>query len=533
MVAAAEKNVMTTFASVRREATPRFLLAVLVTLAAFAYADPANAYYGSRPMIVSGNAHTCALADDSSVKCWGANASGQLGNGTTVDSPTPTPVAGVVTAKQSGPPPAPVLSKIESLAAAANTTCALSEGTIWCWGRNTAGQLGLGTVDGDPHPTPQIIPGTKDFYGLTAGADHFCATTWQGEISCWGANEAGQIGTGTVGGNVPTPTKVAGLKKFKSIAAGGANTCVLPYTMKPICWGDGNAAQTEIATKDMHVLVASGASTCAFGWTENPVRCWPGAAAGAVANLDGLADVQTFGSTHNSFCAIAKTVTAATNKTYSDAKSLQCWGENANGQLGTGDTTPSPTPRLVGLKDVAELSTGAAATKQCAIVRGGDPYCWGAGVLVPTKVDGLSLVNKPQHPEWASIAPLTKLRLVKGGTAWQIKSKLSVMPSTLTFPEAACKGKVVGSAFFYKKVGKKAGMAGGYKLKKVGVRTTSKLRRVGDFCKASFTHTIPLSRFGDKKKRMMIGASSYGNKSMAAFETEFALKDLKKYFKKK
>ena len=103
------------------------------------------------------------------------------------------------------------------------------------------------------------------------------------------------------------------------------------------------------------------------------------------------------------------------------------------------------------------------------------------------------------------------------------------MPSTLTFPEAACKGKVVGSAFFYKTVGKKAGAAGGYKLKKVGVRTTSKLRRVGDFCKASFTHTIPLSRFGDKKKRMMIGASSYGNKSMAAFETEFALKDLKKY----
>lgn len=520
---------MNTFAPARRAARPRLLLAVFTVLTAFAFEESARANYSLQPKIVAGVSHACALSDNGTVKCWGANALGQLGNGGTSESATPTPIAGVVAAKNNGAPAVPTLGRIETLAASSDTTCAISSGSIWCWGSNANGELGAGTADADPHPTPLLIAGTKDFYAITAGANHFCAVNWEGLMSCWGSNSAGQIGTGAVGGNVLAPTGVQGLKRFKSIAAGGEFTCAVPETTKPKCWGNGNAAPTDVAgLKDVYEIVSGATSTCGLGWSDVALRCWPGAAAGAVTNVDSLFEIKALGGTANSNCAVARTLAAANNKPLSADHSLQCWGDNSAGQLGTGDNTSSPTPRLVKLPEVAELSSGAAATKQCAIVRGGEPYCWGGGLNLPAKVDGLDLVTQPQSPEWAGIAPRSRLRLNKAGTHWKISSKVTVQPSGLSFASEACKGRVLGAAYFYKRVGKKAGVAGGVQYKKVGVRKFTKLRRAGDLCKAEFTIKIPLSRFGDKKRRMLIGASSFGNKSMAPFSTEFALKDLKK-----
>lgn len=531
---------MNTFASARPAVAPRLLLAVTAlfavwVLTALALVDPARANGGGHlPKIASGTSHTCALADDGSVKCWGANAAGQLGNGGTSETATPTPIAGVVAAKNNSTPSVPTLGKVETLAASSNATCAISSGSIWCWGSNASGELGGGSTDADPHPAPQLIAGAKGFYAITAGNDHFCAVNWDGLMSCWGSNAAGQIGTGAVGGTINAPTAVPGIKKFKSIAAGGAFTCVVLETTQPKCWGDGNGTPTDVAgLKDVYELVAGAASACALGWSDVALRCWPGAAPDSLTNVDGLFEIKALGGTSNSNCAVARTLTAANSKPLSADHSLQCWGDNSAGQLGTGDNTSSPTPRLVKLSEVAELSSGAAATKQCAIVRGGDPYCWGGGVNLPTKVEGLDLVTQPQYPEWASITPKSRLKLNKAGTHWKVSSKVAVEPSALSFASEACAGRIVGSAYFYKRMGKKAAAAGGVEYKKVGVRTMTKLRRAGDYCKADFTIKIPLSRFGDKKKRLLIGASSFGNKSMAPFSTEFAIKDLKKILKGK
>lgn len=494
--------------SLIRAAAPLLALALTMLFAATAGANEAP-----RPQVAAGGSHVCALGDNGKVQCWGSGAAGQLGNGTTVDAAAPTPIAGVVTAKQGdGMEPLPQLKKIGSIAASASATCAISEGLVWCWGSNAHGELGAGTVDATPHPLPQNVPGVKDAYVITAGTDHFCAGAWTGVIKCWGSNSAGQIGSGTVGTDVPTATAVPGVKKLKALGAGAAYTCVISETTKPTCFGSVAAP----AIKDVYELVPNANSICAKGWGDPQTRCWGGTA----VDVPTVLDVKAWGGTANETCAVSKLVAAKTEKT-TVARGLMCW------------TPTNPAPTLVPLADVAGLSVGSSASTQCAIVRGGEVHCWTAGTPTPVQVPGLDLVTRPQYPNWASITPLTKVR---GG---QIKTKVTIEPSSFTFPEDACKGSITPEVYFYKKVraGKsaKADAAnnGGWEYKKVGVRGQSvKLRRAGDYCKAELTHSIPQS-FRSKRKLLKIGAYTQGNASMEKFSVEFELKKLNDYFKKK
>lgn len=511
---------------------------IFAALAVLLLVGSADANYANRPEVATGAAHTCALADDGSVKCWGANTSGQLGNGSAVDSPTPVPIAGVVTAKTNEAPPAPTLGSIDGIATAAASTCALSSGTIWCWGANDHGQLGIGSVDSDAHPTPQAIVGSKDFYAITAGASHFCAATWQGELSCWGANAVGQIGSGSVGGDVATPTKVAGVNKFKSIAAGADFSCVLLKSTTPWCWGSGIGTPAEVAgLKDMHELVAGASSVCGWGWTEVAMRCWPGATPGAATGIEGISDVKAFGGTADSTCVLAKTYAAANYKPWTATRSLQCWGQNAAGQLGSGDNLASTTPRLVNLSGVGALSIGSSSTKQCAVVVGGAVFCWGDGVLSPTEVAGLDLVTRPQLPDWSAVDPVSRLRSDRAGTAWRIGVRVKVAPSPFVTAEDTCRGRVSISAYYYKRMG---GIEKGKKAmsapleKRVGVSRKVKLRQSGEYCKAQAVLKIPKARFAGKLRKMKVSAKGIGNSVTATFETnEFALKDVRKLLKKK
>lgn len=531
----AENTGMNSLASPPRAAARRILTYALSTVCAFAFTASASANYGYDPMVAVGAGHACALDNSGEVKCWGANAHGQLGTGTTVDATAPTALASVVAAKAASPEPPPSLGAIDAIAAASDSTCALSLGMIWCWGANDHGQLGLGTVDGDPHPTPQVIAGSKDFYTITAGSDHFCASTWQGQLSCWGSNAAGQIGNGTVGGDVAAPSKVSGVSKFLSIAAGNAFSCVLPWSGKPTCWGDGSAApKAVVGVVGMQELVAGAASICAWGWGKEAVSCWPGAGSGSPAAVAGLVDVSAFGGTAASTCAVAKTVLAANTRPWSKSRSLQCWGDNTLGQLGTGDTLSSATPRSVKLDNVAALSVGSSASQQCAILVAGAVHCWGAGQLLPVVVGGVDLVTRAQHPEWASVEPTSRLRSNRSGSAWRLKVRVDVMPSRFTEAKAACTGRVSVAAYYYKRVRKAKSAQTAIEKKKVGVRKLAKLRRSGEYCKADATVSIPRARFAGKLRKMYVNAASRGNKTMSTFDTgEFAIKDVRKILKQK
>jgi alpha-tubulin suppressor-like RCC1 family protein len=142
--------------------------------------------------LAAGNTHTCALAQDGSMACWGGNSNGQLGDGTTINRLSP-----VYTPGWAGP--------IQSLAAGGAHTCALiAGGSVQCLGANWKGQIGDGTALDRSSPTT-VTGLSQEIMAITAGEAHTCTLTAAGHILCWGNNNAGQLGDGTtISRSIPT-----------------------------------------------------------------------------------------------------------------------------------------------------------------------------------------------------------------------------------------------------------------------------------------------------------------------------------------
>jgi hypothetical protein len=139
--------------------------------------------------LVAGSDHSCAAIEDGmSVRCWGRNNSGQIGDGTTTNRQLPTSVAGL--------PPTAVIA----MDATVDTTCVLlANGELWCWGGLQAADLGLEVASGDPLSMPQRVPGTdalpEAIEGFGVGSRHLCARASSGRLWCWGRNSSWQVGS--------------------------------------------------------------------------------------------------------------------------------------------------------------------------------------------------------------------------------------------------------------------------------------------------------------------------------------------------
>jgi alpha-tubulin suppressor-like RCC1 family protein len=187
---------------------------------------------GGVSMITAGLRHTCALTTVGSVKCWGDNHDGQLGDGTAVGRTAPIDVMGL-------------MNDVKAIAAGERHTCALTAGGVKCWGNNLDGQLGDGTIIERVTPV-DIVELTNGVRAITAGASHNCALTTGGSVKCWGSNNDGQLGDATVINKViPVDAKLM-MNRASAIAAGGQHTCALSpdkVIWNVSCWGSNEYGQ--------------------------------------------------------------------------------------------------------------------------------------------------------------------------------------------------------------------------------------------------------------------------------------------------
>ena len=284
--------------------------------------------------IAAGGSHSCASSVGLSTYCWGNAANGVLGNAATAGT------ASTPTRARTG---------VDLIAVSAGPThsCALERaGSVYCWGRNTRGQLGDGTTT--TRSEPAFVLTDVGFTAIAVGSEHTCAIAQAGNAYCWGRNDVSQIGQdkdpepsfGQPAPVHPLPLPVQLSPTFVSITAGLAHSCGLTASGTAYCWGDGRNGAVGDGQRNVvgaPALVAGGLAFAALS-----------------AGRDYTCGVTTGGAAY-------------------------CWGRGLVGQLGTGDTLHlTPTAVTGGL---SFTTVAAGNTHTCALTAAGAGYCWGSGTF--------------------------------------------------------------------------------------------------------------------------------------------------------
>jgi alpha-tubulin suppressor-like RCC1 family protein len=175
--------------------------------------------------VSAGWSHSCAVTSAGAARCWGLNSFGELGNGTKADSAVPVGVVGLG-------------SGTVSVESGAFHSCAVtSSGTALCWGYNADGELGNGTTSGSSVPVGVVGLGAKTTRAVSAGRYHSCVVTIAGAARCWGHGPDGQLGNGTTGDSA-APVNVVGLESgVVGVSAGRSHTCAVTSAGAVRCWG--------------------------------------------------------------------------------------------------------------------------------------------------------------------------------------------------------------------------------------------------------------------------------------------------------
>lgn len=286
----------------------------------------------ARPMVGPGNSHTLLLDEDGTVRAVGWNDFGELGNNSTTDSTTWVNVSG--------------LTDVVQVVAGYNWSMALKrDGTVWTWGNNGVGQLGLGDKGAGTHRLVPTQTGLSNVVALAAGENFSAALLANGTVATWGSNNHGQLGDNWNVWEQPVPTVVAGLAGVTAIAAGGMHIVALKSDGTLRAWGGNDQGQTgNVADTDVLTPVT------------------PNAIGNAVKIAAGY---------YNSYAVLAN-------------GTVMAWGINNYGCLGNGGTTPATsktpvqvlTPSLSPLTCVTDIAAGGYYA--LAVTCNGNAVGWGA-----------------------------------------------------------------------------------------------------------------------------------------------------------
>lgn len=336
--------------------------------------------------VSTGQLHACAMTKDSKLYCWGNNDSGQLGNGSSKISFTPTAIN--MTGALSG-------KTIKDVELGMNSSCAIaSNDLLYCWGFGADGQLGNGAGTTNSSPVQVSMPGalaTEKIKSVAIGWTHACAIATDNKVYCWGDNSEGQLGNSSTSTSLtPTPVTTSGALSgldAKFVTAGRNFTCIIASNDRPYCWGAGSSGQLG--------NTASAQSTVPVPVTYSGV-------------MNGKI-LTSISSGWLSTCASSI-----------DGKAF-CWGYGGHGQLGNNSTNSSNTP-------VAVLDSGALAGKTIKSVRSGTyhicantndnmAFCWGSNTYGALSQE-LNMINSSVPVKVYSSGVLSRLSIkqVSGGT---------------------------------------------------------------------------------------------------------------------
>lgn len=249
-------------------------------------------------------------------------------------------------------------------------SCA-NDGTIlYCWGQNADGEIGDGTNLGAKSRRP--VMNAQDPLAVGLGQFISCVCDRAGQAWCWGRNAEAELGLGSATmANVRAPTQVPGVTDCLQIAGGAQHTCVVRSDHTVSCWGANGSGQA--GQPNSTAVVTSPA---------------------AVAGLTDVAEVQG-GEAYS--CVRGNDMT------------VQCWGDNSDGQLGDGTTTSRSTPaRVTSLgADIVELAVGRFFA--CARHASGQVSCWGGGGAGVLANGGTSMANSSVAVDITAVADATQL----------------------------------------------------------------------------------------------------------------------------
>jgi alpha-tubulin suppressor-like RCC1 family protein len=408
----------------------------------------------SPPQVALGDNHTCVLLTSGDVRCWGNNQFGQLGLGNTNNLGDDEAITSVPPIKF------PVGFKVKQITAGNDHTCALSEaGTVICWGRNDRGQLGLGdtTTRGDKSSnTPEkiglvgIAP-VKTIFSSYSG-DHNCAILVSEAVKCWGANDHGELGIGNVNDNGNAPGEIEqnapislGSSPVKHMALGFDHTCALLANNALHCWGNhqsgtlGNGdvftgpfgdepnelpSSRSVSITDATDIVAGRRNNCVTTTTQN-VRCWGINDKGQLGygNPNNIGDDELPGTAgFVNLGAPIKQISSGNDslKGYFCVllidNTVRCWGSNASGQLGLGNTTDIGDNETPIAADKVSVNTDSIQGKilkifsggghNCVLFASGNIKCWGRSEKGQLGYGNKNTIGDNEFPSSVGVVPL-------------------------------------------------------------------------------------------------------------------------------
>lgn len=350
----------------------------------------------------SSSSHKCAILNDDSLKCWGANWAGQLGNGTisqtAIQTPVPVDLGG---------------NGVKAIAVGLWHTCTiLSDGAVYCWGSNNYGELGRGIAN----PTPSSVPLLVNLEDLaksifayniiepahyemndTSPPSRSCSILENDTVKCWGYNRLGILGTGNQT-HPGLPESVSLGAKPLSLAVGSLHACALLEDHSVKCWGVNTSGQLGIGNltnqklpqtvtalgNNVKEIMAGQDFTCAV-MLDSSLKCWGG---GSVLQNNPAPGVPNRApQTLPLDIALGGSVKKLSISTSSMDKhacallvdgTLKCWGKNMAGQVGVPATGIVDSPITVDLGGIPVKDVGVGFNHTCALLNDNTVKCWGA-----------------------------------------------------------------------------------------------------------------------------------------------------------